>query len=81
MANLFNIKQEEIEKSLKKEQIDIKVVAITNDEWQKEKEKYKNNLIQKKKYEYIEEPLPKEESSKIKKEAEDLFNEKLVEVS
>ena len=81
LANLFNIKQEEIEKLLKKEQIDIKVVAITNDEWQKEKERYKNNLIQKKKYEYIEEPFPKEESSKIKKEAEDLFNEKLVEVS
>lgn len=81
LANLFNIKKIEIEKALKKEKRETKVVAITNKRWQSEKEKYRANLLQKKKYEIMEEPKMEEENSNIKKEAEDLFTEKLVEVS
>lgn len=81
LANLFNIKCSEIEKKLKKENIEVKVVAITTDEWQKEKEKYKNNLKSQKKYEYIEEPQIDDGSSLLKKEVENLFTEKVIEIS
>lgn len=80
LVNLFNIKVEDIEKFLKKIGFDIKVVAITAEEWAKEKNKYKTNLKNNKKYEYIEEPK-KEEGSKMKKEVEDLFTDKVVEIS
>lgn len=81
LVNLFNMKCEEIEKALKKEELSIKVIAITLEQWQKEKNKYKNNIIKKIKYEFIEEPQVKDKGSKIKKEAEDLFTENVVEVS
>ncbi len=80
LAKLFNIKKEEIEKALKKESFEIKVVALTAKDWQIEKEKYKNNLIKKKVYEYIEEPESSDDGSQVEKKAEDLFAKKIVEV-
>ncbi len=81
LANLFNIKREEIEKSLKKKEITTKVVAITNEEWIQQKEKFKNNRIKKIKYEYIEEPAPKDEGAEMKGQLDTLFTEKVIEIS
>ncbi len=81
LANLFNIKKDEIEKALKQNDLTTKTIAITAEDWQKEKEKYKNNLKSKKEYKYIDEPEFEEDSSELKKEAEELFTENLVEVS
>lgn len=80
LANLFNIKAMDIEKVLKKSDVDIRVVAITAEQWAKEKEKYRNKLKNKKKYEYIDEPEQKDNSN-MKKEVEDLFTDKVVEIS
>lgn len=81
LANLFNIKAEDIEKALKKKDLPIKVVAITAEEWNIEKEKFKNNRIKKIKYEYIEEPAPKDDGAELKGQLDTLFTEKIVEIS
>lgn len=81
LTNLFNIKHEEIEKLLNKENISVKIVALTNEEWAKEKNKYKINIQSKKKYEYIEEPKHKSEQETIKEQIEDLFTEELIEIN
>lgn len=81
LASLFNIKSEDVEKMLKKEGIDIKVVAITEDRWTTEKEKYKYNIKNKKKYEYIDEPIKEDDGSQMKKEIEDLFTDSVIEIS
>lgn len=81
LANLFNIKKEDLEKALKKKDLPIRVIAITNDEWLVEKEKFKNNRIKKIKYEYIEEPAPKDDGAVLKGQLDTLFTEKIVEIS
>lgn len=62
LADLFNIKAETIEKQLIKNNITIKVVALSEKDWQKEKEQYKEKLQKNIKYRYIEEPFENEYS-------------------
>lgn len=81
LVDLFNIKHEEIEKTLKKENKPVKVIAITTTQWQIEKDKYKNSVVHNKKYEYIDEPKLDDDNVAVKKEAEDLFAESIVEIS
>lgn len=81
LADLFNIKHLELESLLKKNKIPIKIIAITNKDWQSIKEIYKNTIKNKQKYEYIEEPAPKDDIEKIKGTVEDIFNDKLIEIS
>lgn len=64
-VNLINKNIDEISKEfLEKEKIDYKFIAITEDRWQKEKNKYINNIKNKIVYEYINEP-ELEKKSKI----------------
>lgn len=81
LADLFNIKKELIEKHLKKNKIVIKIVALTEKTWQKEKQEY----IKKKKsgqtYCLINEPPTEDDTSEIKGQLGDLFTEKIVEIS
>lgn len=79
LSDLFNIKSETIEKMLKKNDINIKVVAITNERWEKEKNEYVKNRG-KKKYEYIEEPQEKMDM-KANEEIEKIFLDKTVEIA
>lgn len=81
LAKLFNMKSDEVEKILKKKIGPLKVVAITTKKWNIEKEKYKENIKNKKNYEYIEEPLKKDDSKKYKDQANDLFTENIIEIS
>lgn len=81
LTNLFNIRHIEIEKLLKKNKLDIKIVAITNEEWLQQKNKYKINIKNNKKYTYIEEPKNIDEGETIKGEIEDIFTEKTIEIS
>ena len=81
LADLFNIKSETIEKLLKKNNVDIKVVAISELRWQDEKEKYKKNIINKMKYEYIEEPQDKNSNLEIEGKINELFTDKPVEIA
>ena len=81
LADLFNIKSETIEKLLKKNNVDIKVVAISELRWQDEKEKYKKNIINKMKYEYIEEPQDKNSNLEIEEKINELFTDKPVEIA
>lgn len=81
LAELFNIKFADIENNLKNNGLISKVVAISSNRWNEEKEKYKQNIRKKKKYELIAEPEKIENNSKIKGKADDLFNDKLVEIS
>lgn len=81
LAHLFNMKCEEIEKIIKKKKKNIKVVALTVEEWAQEREKFKDNLKHKREYKLIEEPQKSDESKKIKEKMNDLFSEKIVEIS
>lgn len=81
LANLFNIKAQDIEKALKKKDLAVKVVAITAVEWNKEKEKFKANRIKKIKYQLLEEPLLKDDGAEIKGQLDTLFTEKIIEIS
>lgn len=80
LAQLFNVKSVEIEKMLKEKGLDIKIVSISNENWLLERERYKNNIKSRKKYIYIEEPAIETELDG-QKEIEDLFTEKVVEIS
>ncbi len=82
LVNLFNIKIDEIESLLKKENINVKIVAITNEQWNNEKEKYKNALKKGAKYVLMDEPKKKtDETTEIKNEIKELFNNKTIEIS
>lgn len=81
LAKLFNIKSDEVEKILKKRIRPLKIVAITSKKWNAEKEKYKENIKNKKTYEYMEEPLKKDDSKRFKDQANDLFTENIIEIS
>jgi len=81
LANLFNIKKEDIEKTLKKNKQALKIIAITKDEWQSEKEKYKIYIKSGKKYELLKEPEKKDEGSELREKLDDLFIDKIVEIS
>lgn len=81
LADLFNIKSETIEKLLNKNNINVKVVAISENRWQNEKEKYKKNIISKMKYEYIDEPQDKSRDLEIEGKINELFTDKPVEIA
>lgn len=81
LANLFNIKKDDIEKALSKKGSKLKVIAITNEEWAQQKEIFKKNKIKKIKYEYIEEPKSEDDGAEIKEQLDTLFTEKIVEIS
>jgi len=81
LVHLFNIKCSDIESMLKKENIPIKVVAITNEKWKQEKEKYIKNLKNNITYQKIEEPKPKDDSINIKCQLNDLFSEQIIEIN
>lgn len=81
LAQLFNMKSDEIEKCLKKQKKGLKVVALTSEEWNIEREKYKDKLKKKDSYKYIEEPEKTDDSTKIKEELGSLFADELVEIS
>ncbi len=80
LVDLFNIKREDIEKILKKQKLQLKIIAVTAEDWIKIKEKYKNNIKQKIKYNYIDEPED-EDSLEVTGKIEDLFTDQVVEVS
>ncbi len=81
LADLFNIKKDDIEKILKKNKLEIKVVALTDETWKQEKEKYKVNIRSGHKYEHIEEPKEIDDDNGLKSTAEGLFTDKLIEIS
>lgn len=81
LADLFNIKHLDIEKILKKNKINVKVIALTHEEWNAEKNKFKIRLKNKEPYQYIDEPKVQNDGEKIKNQVEDLFTEKLIEIS
>lgn len=81
LVDLFNIKSEIIEKQLKKNKIDIKVVALSNENWKKEKEEYIKKIKSGFKYELIQEPEKKEDIAEAKGQADALFAEKIIEIS
>jgi hypothetical protein len=81
LANLFNIKKDDVEDKLKKLDVARKVVAITNANWQKEKEKYKDKIKHKEKYVHIDEPTIDNGGSKIKEQMQDLFTDEIIEIS
>ncbi len=81
LANLFNIKATEIENLLKKFELETRVVAVSEERWLKEKENYKINLKNQKKYTLIEEPKKTDENIEIREKVNDLFTEKIVEIS
>ena len=78
LADLFNFKAETIEKVLSKNKLKIKVIAITKQMWEKEKGKYKTNVIKKKKYEYIEE---ENNNTTISMDVKNLFDDMPIEIS
>lgn len=81
LSNLFNSSASKIEKMLKKMNLSVKVIALTEEEWQNAKKTFiinkKNNI----KYEYIEEPKKNEGTSKIKEEVNKIFDNKDVEIA
>ena len=56
-------------------------MAISELRWQDEKEKYKKNIINKMKYEYIEEPQDKNSNLEIEGKINELFTDKPVEIA
>lgn len=81
LTELFNIKKEDIEKYLTELDLKVKVIAITNDEWNKAKAEYVDKLKKGEKYSYIEEPKEINDNSKIKQKADEIFEENIVEVN
>lgn len=81
LVDLFNIKSELIEKFMGKNKCAIKVVAITNELWKKEKQDYIQKIKNGTKYELIEEPCKEDDSKEIKGQIENLFTDKIVEIS
>ena len=87
-TNLINKELDLISKSYREEfNKSYEFIAITKDEWQKEKEIYVNNLKNKKEYNYIEEPkgeeitpVFKDESKDIEKAALDIFDKNKIEI-
>lgn len=80
LSKLFNVKTDEIEKYLEKNNHSLKVIAISAEEWNQAKNDYKKNIKNKQKYEFIEEPVEEEIKTESNKKANDLFNNELVEV-
>ncbi len=80
LKELFNMKIEEIEKVLTKNGLNVKVIAITTEDWNSEKEKYKTRIRNGYKYKLIDEKVFTEETSD-KNVIEDLFKDKLIEES
>lgn len=78
LVNLFNVKCEDVEKFLKKNKITLKVVALTENRWNSEKEKYKVNVKKGNVYKHIDEPEKKKIDDTIIKE---IFDDKIIEVS
>jgi len=79
-AIIFNQNLEEIENTFfEKFKNKIKLVALSSDEWLKEKSEFIKN--KNKKYEYQDEKnIIKEENMKIKSIAEDIFGEDIIEI-
>ena len=81
LADLFNEEYLSVEKMLKKEGIVGKIAAISTSRWDREKQRYINNIRNKIPYKLIDEPIKKEKTTTIKKDAEQLFEKNIVEVS
>ena len=87
-VNLINEKLEEIISEYnKKYNKDYKFIAITDEEWNKEREIYIQNIRNKHQYEYLDEPTPekeeiemKENSKKIEEVALDIFDKDKIEI-
>ena len=79
LADLFNIKAETIEKQLQKNNITIKVIAVSTNEWNDIKEKYKINIQNNVKYEYMDEPYEKQYANSG--EIQEIFEGSPVEIS
>lgn len=66
---------------LKKHDYNVKVISLTEEEWQNAKKEFitkkKNNI----KYEYIDEPKKTDGGSKIKEEVNKIFDDKSVEIA
>ena len=81
LADLFNEEYLNVEKVLKKEGMTCKVSAISSARWNREKQQYILNIKNKIEYKLIEEPIKKEKTTTLKKDAEQLFEKNIVEVS
>ncbi len=81
LANLFNSSVTKIEKALKKHDINVKVISLTDQEWLEEKKKYIENKKNNISYEYVEEPKKTEGTSKLKEEVNKIFEDKDVEIA
>lgn len=87
-VNLINENLEEIISEYnKKYNKDYKFIAITDEEWNKEREIYIQNIRNKHQYEYLDEPTPekeeiemKENSKKIEEVALDIFDKDKIEI-
>ena len=81
LADLFNEEYLNVEKVLKKEGMNCKVSAISSARWNREKQQYILNIKNRIEYKFIEEPIKKEKTTTLKKDAEQLFEKNVVEVS
>ena len=87
-VNLINENLDEIISEYnKKYNKDYKFIAITDEEWNKEREIYIQNIRNKHQYEYLDEPTPekeeiepKENSKKIEEVALDIFDKDKIEI-
>ena len=87
-VNLINENLDEIVTEYnKKYNKDYKFIAITDEEWNKEREIYIQNIRNKHQYEYLDEPTPekeeietKENSKKIEEVALDIFDKDKIEI-
>ena len=81
LSNLFNSSSNKIEKAIKKHDFNVKVVSLTEEEWQNAKNEFIKNKKNDVKYEYIDEPKKSDGGSKIKEEVNKIFDDKSVEIA
>jgi len=84
-VNLINKNIEEISKLFfEKEHTDYKFIAITENRWQKEKDKYINNIKNKIVYEYINEPeleaKSENQNNSLEETAFNIFDKNKIEI-
>ena len=75
LIDLFNTEHNKIEKSLEEQNIKLKFIAISNNDWEKEKRKYIENLTKGYKYKMIKEKI--ENTDNI---VEDIFENQNIEI-
>ena len=81
LADLFNIKVDEVEKIFNKKGYNIKIVALNKNRWNKEKNIYINNIKNNIQYKFIEEPLIEDGNKIIKEKINQIFENEKIEIN